>query len=68
VLLGTPEALVGGVAKVLENIDGEGWVWAFGERWHACSAVPLARGRRARIVAVDGLTLIVEPAEQGEKQ
>jgi len=60
------EAMLGATARALDDIDGEGWVWAFGERWRARSARPLAKGGRARVVAVDGLTLVVEPLEEGE--
>lgn len=62
------EAMVGGTAEALENIEGEGWVRAFGERWRARSSAPLPRGGRARIVGLEGLTLIVEPAAKGESQ
>lgn len=61
------EAMVGGRAEALENIDGEGWVRAFGERWRARSAAPLKRGEHLRIVASDGLTLVVEPDNRGEQ-
>lgn len=60
------EAMLGATARALADIDGEGWVWAFGERWRARSARPLAKGGRARVIAVDGLTLVVEPLEEGE--
>lgn len=60
------EAMIGATAKALEDIDGEGWVWAFGERWRARSAAPLVRGARVRVVALEGLTLVVEPIDQGE--
>jgi membrane-bound serine protease (ClpP class) len=58
------EAMVGGTAEALEDFAREGWVRAFGERWRARSAAPLAKGARARIVAVDGLTLVVQPDEK----
>jgi len=61
------EAMAGGVAVVLEDFEREGWVLAFGEHWQARSAVPLTNGARARIVAVDGLTLVVEPEDKGER-
>jgi membrane protein implicated in regulation of membrane protease activity len=38
-------------------IDPEGWAHVVGERWRVRGAGP---GERARIVGVDGLTLIVE--------
>ncbi|GIK25731.1 MAG: serine protease [Rhodocyclales bacterium] len=61
------EAMVGGTAVALEDCVREGWVQAFGERWKARSAAPLKSGARARIVAVDGLTLVVEPEDKGEQ-
>ncbi|MDT3736577.1 MAG: nodulation protein NfeD [Denitratisoma sp.] len=61
------EAMAGGTAEALEDFAREGWVLAFGERWHARSASPLKSGERARIVAVDGLTLVVEPEGKGER-
>lgn len=61
------EAMVGGRAVALEDFAREGWVQAFGERWTARSAAPLAKGAQARIVAVDGLTLVVEPEGKGER-
>lgn len=66
-VLGGVEAMAGGTAEALEDFAKEGWVLAFGERWHARSASPLKSGERARIVAVDGLTLVVEPEGKGER-
>lgn len=64
------EAMLGGPVEALENFDpssGEGWVAAFGERWRARSRPPLAKGGRGRVVAREGLVLVVEPIEKGEK-
>ena len=61
------EAMLGGTAEALEDIEREGWVRAFGERWQARSAAPLKRGARVRIVAVEGLTLVVEPEDKGAR-
>ena len=47
------ETLVGRVVTV----DESGWVRVAGERWLVRGAEP---GERARVVALDGLTLIVE--------
>ena len=55
------EAMLGTTAEGLEAFEREGWVRASGERWRARSAAPLACGERARIVAVEGLLLVVEP-------
>jgi len=61
------EAMVGGTAVALEDFEHEGWVQALGERWHARSETALTRGARARIVAVEGLTLVVQPEHKGEQ-
>ncbi len=61
------EAMAGLPVEVLGDFVGEGWVQVGGERWRARSEVPLARGGRARIVAVDGLTLLVKPDDTGER-
>jgi membrane-bound serine protease (ClpP class) len=55
------EAMVGSPVEVLEDFDIEGHVRAFGEIWHARAAAPVQTGAGARVVGVDGLTLIVEP-------
>jgi len=58
------EAMIGSTAVAIDTFAGnppEGWVRACGEQWRARSATPLAPGSRARIVKVDGLTLLVEP-------
>jgi len=56
------EAMIGGTAEALEDFEREGWVRASGERWRARSTVPLTRGARTRIAAVEGLTLVLQPA------
>ncbi len=58
--------MVGTAATALENMDDEGWVRAHGEQWRARTRAPVRRGQTLRIVAVDGLTLVVEPEENGE--
>lgn len=61
------EAMVGATAVALEDFESAGWVQASGERWWARSDAPLARGVPARIKAVDGLTLELEPQNKGEQ-
>ena len=61
------EAMPGSTVVALEDFEREGWVQAFGERWHARSETALTCGARARIVAVDGLTLVVQPEQKGDK-
>lgn len=59
------EAMVGRHAEVLEGSPGDGRVRLSGEIWNARSEVPVTRGQIVRIVAVDGLTLVVEPVGDG---
>jgi membrane-bound serine protease (ClpP class) len=54
------EDLIGAEAVALGDIDREGWALVRGERWHVTSNAPLARGDRARVVSISGLTLGVE--------
>lgn len=55
------EALAGRRVEALEDIREEGWVRLGGEHWRARTAAPLPRGARGRIVAVEGLILVIEP-------
>ncbi len=56
------EAMVGGRARALESFTGAGRVHAFGEDWQARSEQAVAAGDTLKVVAVDGLTLVVAPA------
>ncbi|MGR2739505.1 NfeD family protein [Billgrantia sp. Q4P2] len=55
------ERLIGSLGIVAEDFQGEGHVRLKGERWNARSGAALRRGQEIRVVAVDGLTLEVEP-------
>ena len=57
------EALVGEPVQVVEACEPLGRVRVRGELWNARSRRPLAAGEVARIAAVDGLTLELEPGE-----
>jgi membrane-bound serine protease (ClpP class) len=50
------EAMIGAEAVVLED----GWVRIAGERWRAAGDAPLRPGETVRVVAIEGLTLVVE--------
>ncbi|HVL70883.1 MAG TPA: nodulation protein NfeD [Beijerinckiaceae bacterium] len=54
-------AAIGSPAEVVSWGAGEGWVLVHGERWHARAATPLAPGARVRVIAREGLTLVVGP-------
>jgi membrane-bound serine protease (ClpP class) len=58
---------VGAVGEVRRTLAPEGSVYVSGEEWSArtTSDVPLPRGTPIRVVAQDGLVLIVEPVTQG---
>ncbi|MEJ2087313.1 MAG: NfeD family protein [Gammaproteobacteria bacterium] len=57
------EGMVGERVEVLEDFTGEGRVRAFGEIWQARSHAPVQRGRNAKVVDVDGLTLVIAPLD-----
>jgi membrane-bound serine protease (ClpP class) len=57
--------MVGQSVDIIEAMDGEGWAWLAGERWRVRSRVALRAGERARVTRVDGLTLEVEPIQEG---
>ena len=55
------EELTGAHGVVTEWGDGRGYVFVHGERWRAVSSAPLQPGGAVRVVAIEGLTLTVEP-------
>lgn len=59
------EGLIGeiGVVRAAITPDAPGRLFVHGELWRAASAVPLATGTRARITAIHGLELVVNPVE-----
>ena len=58
------QRLVGSLGEAVEDFQGEGHVRLKGERWNAYSGAALRRGEPVRVVAIEGLKLRVEPAEQ----
>ena len=57
-----PEAMVGALGTVVSPCRPDGSVRVAGELWHARCAAGADAGARVRVLAVDGLTLLVEPA------
>ena len=55
------ESIVGGTGVATEAFVGEGRVWLQGEAWGAHASVPIAKGQRVRVTAMNGLILTVEP-------
>jgi membrane-bound serine protease (ClpP class) len=63
--------LIGAVGRAREPLatDTPGHIDVHGEIWRARSRASVPAGARVRIVAIDGLTLTVEPSDpppQGE--
>jgi membrane-bound serine protease (ClpP class) len=57
------EGLLREQAEAVESFERQGLVRVHGEVWTAVSRTPVRAGERLRILAVDGLTLEVEPAK-----
>lgn len=57
------EAMVGEIGVARTAVAGDGKVFVHGELWNASSNGEIEQGRRVRVRAVDGLRVIVEPAE-----
>lgn len=51
-------------AEVVEWSGGEGWVLVNGERWRARASFPLMPAQQVRVVARQGLMLLVEPTSE----
>ncbi|HUN68238.1 MAG TPA: nodulation protein NfeD [Burkholderiales bacterium] len=56
-----PEQLVGAPGEALEDLQGEGWARVHGERWRVRCVVPLKRGGKLRVTAINGLILDAVP-------
>ena len=59
-----PEGMVGEVGIARTPLSPEGEVFVHGELWSARASRALDSGTRVRVKAVEGLRIIVEPAEQ----
>jgi membrane-bound serine protease (ClpP class) len=61
-----PEALLGAEGEAVFWRGTEGRVRVLSEIWHARSASALAPGARVKVIARDGLTVVVEPTSPPE--
>ena len=59
------EWMIGELGEVVEAVDPDGVVSVGSARWRARTnrATPVAPGEQVRVVAIDGVTLEVEPLE-----
>lgn len=55
------EELVGAEGEILDDVETEGWARIHSERWQVRSRVPIARGKKVRVIARHELILEVEP-------
>ncbi len=63
------QSLIGQRVKVITALDPRGQVWLNGERWSAyCPDSRVDVGTIVRIRDTDGLTLIVEPADDSPRE
>jgi len=60
------DSIIGGTATAMQDFTDDGMVWLEGEAWKAHSPVAIEKDQHIIVVAIDGLTLTVEPlAESG---
>jgi membrane-bound serine protease (ClpP class) len=57
------EAMVGEIGVARSTVAAEGQVFVHGELWNARATDPVAKGARVRVKAVEGLRVVVEPAD-----
>ena len=59
------EWMVGELGEVIDSVDPDGVVSVRGARWRARTnrATPVLAGEQVRVIAIDGVTLEVEPLE-----
>lgn len=57
------EELLGSEALVVEDFEQEGRVNIHSENWSALCDTPLQKGQTVKVIAIDGLTLQVEPLD-----
>lgn len=60
------EEMIGAVCVALEDFSDQGRVEVHSEHWTARTRAPLHKGDKARVTAIDGLILDVEPDNKGE--
>ena len=57
------EEMISGTGEALEDFKTEGRVRIHSEDWNARSRVPVKRGQKVKVTAMEGLVLVVEPLE-----
>jgi membrane-bound serine protease (ClpP class) len=62
------EELVGAAGEVIEDFAHEGWALVHSENWKVRSAVPLKRGQKVRVTAINDLVLEVAPDDTVKRE
>jgi len=62
------EELLGSEALVLEDFAEKGRVNIHSENWSALCDTPLQKGQSVKVIAIDGLTLQVEPLDKSKQE
>ena len=57
------EGMIGEIGVARTQLEPYGTVFVHGELWNAVTKTSVPRGARVRVAAVEGLRLVVEPAE-----
>lgn len=57
------EGMIGEIGIARTPVSAEGKVFVHGELWNAVSTMAIAEGTRVKVAGVNGLHLVVEPAE-----
>jgi len=57
------EGMIGEIGVARTGLEPEGKVFVHGELWNASASSPIAAGARVRVARVDGLRVVVEPAD-----
>jgi len=55
------EQMIGSIGVALEDFETQGWVRVHSESWNARTHSRALKGQKVRVLAMDGLTLTVEP-------
>ncbi|MFQ5934895.1 MAG: nodulation protein NfeD [Acidiferrobacterales bacterium] len=60
------EEMLDSIGEALESFEVDGRVRVHSEDWSARTHVPVKQGQKVRVTAVEGLVLVVEPADPEE--
>ena len=62
------ESLIGKEGIVVNQLDPDGWISIEGIRWraHSSSGDIIGEGEKVRVMALDGLSIVVERSKQKE--